>query len=98
IVAPLAKERPRVMDLLRLGLIGGGPTIAGAWGGGLLYSPVLSVLFLALGAGAIAQVLGQIGRPMAGDRPRVQILPRRPVMAGLFGGFSMMYATGMLVG
>ena len=49
IVAPLARERQRVSvaDLAKLGLIGGVPTIAGAWLGGFVYSPVWSVLFLA---------------------------------------------------
>jgi zinc transporter ZupT len=68
IVAPLARERQKVglVDLMKLGLIGGVPTIAGAWLGGLVYSPVWSVLFLALGVGAIAQVTRQIaGRSAA---------------------------------
>ena len=62
IVAPLARERQHVSlhDLVKLGLIGGVPTIAGAWLGGFVYSPVWSVLFLAIGVGAIAQVIGQI--------------------------------------
>ena len=47
---------------MQLGLIGGLPTIAGAWLGGFVYSPVLGVLFLGLGAGAIAQVVVQIAR------------------------------------
>ena len=57
IVAPLARERPSLGQLARLGAIGGLPTIAGAWVGGIVYSPVLAVLFLGFGAGAIAQVL-----------------------------------------
>ena len=52
---------------MKLGLIGGVPTIAGAWLGGFVYSPVWSVLFLALGVGAIAQVIGQIARQMGRD-------------------------------
>src|SRR5918996_3577656 len=69
IIAPLARESRRVPigDLIKLGLIGGVPTIAGAWLGGFVYSPVWSVLFLALGVGAIAQVIGQITRQMGRD-------------------------------
>ena len=60
IVAPLARERPSLAQLARLGAIGGLPTIAGAWAGGIVCSPVLAVLFLGFGAGAIAQVLLQM--------------------------------------
>lgn len=98
IVAPLARVRVRVVDLLVLGVIGGAPTIAGALLGGLFYSPVWSVLFLAMGAGAIAQVLAQIAMQVAGDRPMRQFLATAPALAGLFAGFGVMYATGMIVG
>jgi zinc transporter, ZIP family len=97
IVAPLARSRVPLGRLLLLGLIGGVPTIAGAWLGGFLYSPVWSVLFLALGAGAIAQVVVQIARGVAGDRPVGAYLRSGPVMAGLVAGFALMYTTGMLV-
>lgn len=98
IVAPLAKTSIRLWDLVKLGLIGGVPTIAGAWLGGLLYSPVWSVLFLAIGAGAIAQVVGQIARQVAGDRPVLSFFSTRAGLAGLVLGFAIMYSTGMLVG
>jgi zinc transporter, ZIP family len=98
IVAPLAKERPSPASLARLGAIGGVPTIAGAWIGGLVYSPVVAVLCLGLGAGAIAQVIHQIARQMAGSRPLAAHFSSGPIAAGLLGGFAIMYATGMLVG
>ncbi len=98
IVAPLGRERVRLRDLVSLGVIGGAPTIAGALVGGLFFSPVLSVLFLAMGAGAIAQVLAQIATQVAGERPIRQFLATAPALAGLLAGFSVMYATGMIVG
>ena len=98
IVAPLARERVRIADFIRLGLIGGVPTIGGAWVGGLVYSPVWSVLFLAVGAGAIAQVVLQVSRQMAGGEPLARYLATTPVMSGLFAGFAIMYITGMMVG
>jgi zinc transporter ZupT len=98
IVAPLARQRVGAASLVRLGLIGGVPTIAGAWLGGFVYSPLWSVLFLAIGAGAIAQVIVQIGKQTAGDLPMLRFLAEGRVMAGLFAGFAVMYATGMLVG
>jgi zinc transporter ZupT len=98
IIAPIARERPSARTLVRLGLIGGLPTIAGAWAGGLVYSPLLAVLFLGFGAGAIAQVVVQISRQMAGDEPVIQRFSSLPVMGGLLAGFLVMVATGMLVG
>lgn len=99
IVAPLARDKKPVSikELITLGLVGGVPTIAGALIGGSIYSPVWSVLFLGIGVGAIAQVIGQIARQVG----REQTAPRftsGPVMAGLAAGFAVMYVTGMLVG
>ncbi len=98
IVAPLARERVKVTDFVRLGLIAGVPTIGGAWVGGFVYSPFWSVLFLAIGAGAIAQVVMQISGQMAAGQSLNRYLATTPVMAGLFAGFSIMYVTGMMVG
>lgn len=103
IVAPLARSqaqgaRPSLRTLVMLGLVGGVPTIAGAWLGGFAYSPVWSVIFLALGVGAIAQVSAQILGQVAGDRPILRYLVSGPVMAGLAAGFALMYVTGTLLG
>jgi zinc transporter ZupT len=98
IIAPLARERPTLGTLARLGAIGGVPTVIGAWFGGLVYSPVAAVLCLGLGAGAIAQVIQQVARQMAGSRPVLAHFSSAPIAAGLLTGFAIMYATGMLVG
>jgi hypothetical protein len=100
IVAPLARGGRRVPigAFVRLGLIGGVPTIGGAWLGGFVYSPVWAVLFLAFGVGAIAQVIGQIARQTAGNSTAVRWLSEGPAMAGLLAGFAVMYATGLMVG
>ncbi len=98
IVAPIAKDRPSVASLVKLGLIGGLPTIAGAWIGGLIYSPTLAVLFLGLGAGAIAQVVVQIGRQIGTGASTAERFASGPILSGLVAGFVIMLATGMLVG
>ena len=100
IVAPLARERTSVSvaDLVKLGLIGGVPTIAGAWLGGFVYSPVWSVVFLAVGVGAIAQVVVQIARQVGRDATPAKRFTSGPVMGGLLAGVAVMYVTGMLVG
>jgi zinc transporter ZupT len=96
ILVPIARERPSVRLLLKLGLIGGAPTIAGAWLGGFVYSPVAAVLCLGLGAGAIAQVVHQLSRQIS--RGPAAGFASAPVMLGLLCGFAVMYGTGMIVG
>jgi ZIP family zinc transporter len=98
IIAPIAKERPSIGALVKLGLIGGLPTIAGAWVGGLVYSPTIAVLFLGLGAGAIAQVVLQIGRQIGAGSSLSERFASAPILGGLVAGFVIMLATGMLVG
>ena len=97
IIVPIARSRVPLSRLILLGLIGGVPTIAGAWLGGFVYSPLWSVLFLGLGAGAIAQVIVQIARGVAGGRPLAAYLQSGPAVAGFFTGFAVMYSTGMLI-
>ena len=98
IVAPLAKEPVRVSRLLRLGVLGGAPTIVGAWVGGLIYSPIWSVLFLALGAGAIAQVVVQLTRQVVGEESVAGYVTTPPVAGGLFAGVTVMWVTGLVIG
>jgi zinc transporter, ZIP family len=98
ILAPIAKQRAPLRLLIKLGLIGGVPTIAGTWFGGFVFSQAIAVLCLGLGAGAIAQVLYQLAKQLAGTRPLVERFATLPVMGGLAAGFMVMYATGMLVG
>jgi zinc transporter ZupT len=98
IVAPLAEERAGLSQLVLLGAIAGLPTIAGAWLGGFLYSPLWAVVFLGVGAGAIAQVVVQIARSMARQRALPDLVRSAPVAWGLLVGVAVMYATGTLVG
>lgn len=94
IVAPLAREKPRISYLAALGLIAGAPAIAGAWIGGFVATPVASIIFLAVGAGAVFQVVYAIfkfaGR---GDGK----FTSAPVMAGISVGMLVMYLTSLLV-
>jgi hypothetical protein len=63
-----------------------------------VYSPVWSVLFLAIGVGAIAQVIVQIVGQMTMRQGVTRQFARGPVLAGLVAGFAVMYITGMWVG
>jgi zinc transporter ZupT len=102
IVAPLARDeraaRVGIGGLIQLGLIGGVPTILGAWLGAFVYSPLLAVFFLSLGVGAIAQVTRQIVMHGVGSNGLDAYLRRGPVVAGLALGVVIMYATGLIVG
>jgi zinc transporter, ZIP family len=95
IVTPLADERPRLRSLILLGALAGVPTVLGAWLGGFTYSPAWTTLFLAIGAGAIAQVVFELWRLFA-RRARAGL--GTPLnAAGLLAGVLIMYATGLLV-
>jgi zinc transporter ZupT len=100
IVAPLARQGERVGlgRLAQLGLIGGVPTIAGAWLGAFVYSPLLAVLFLALGVGAIAQVTRQIVMQGSHVQGLTAYFREPAVVAGLAAGVAVMYVTGLIVG
>jgi zinc transporter, ZIP family len=94
IVTPLASGKPSIRRLVILGLLAGLPTIAGAWIGGLTYSPVLTTLFFAIGAGAIAQVIYALASFFAGS-DRGLTSPRNA--AGFALGLVVMYVTGLFV-
>ncbi len=98
IVAPLAARKTALRRLIWLGLVAGTPTIPGAWLGGLNASLAWSVIFLAAGAGAIAQVVVQIIRSSSRAASLPEYLQSRPVLAGLVSGFLLMYTTGLLIG
>ena len=102
IVAPLARQshetRVGLWQLAQLGLVGGVPTILGAWIGAFIYSPMVAVFFLALGVGGIAQVTRQILGQSAGAAGFTRYLREAPVVAGLAVGVLVMYATGLIVG
>ena len=94
IVAPVAQDDPSSSTLAKAGLIAGAPTILGAWIGGLSYSPLLSTLCLAVGAGAILQVIGVLYRVLGRETETVW----SPLNAlGVAAGLLIMYTTGLLV-
>jgi zinc transporter ZupT len=98
IVAPMAKSRRiPVAKLLIMGLIAGGPTILGAWIGGFLYSPIATVIFLSIGAGAIFQVVYSIGSWMYHNNGSRGLLNNHWIIMGFAFGMLIMYLTGLLV-
>ena len=95
IVAPMAREPVGLPALAGLGLLAGAPTILGAWLGGFGTSPLWATLFLAIGAGAVAQVVFQLVRMFRRDPDRGLTSPLNA--AGVLLGLVVMYATGLLV-
>ncbi len=57
IVAPLANIRVKAVHFIILAIIAGASTIFGGWIGSLINIPIASAIFLAIGVGAVLQVI-----------------------------------------
>ncbi len=95
IVAPIARDQPSLGTLALAGLIAGGPTIVGAWVGGLAYSPVLATVCFGVGVGAILQVVGVLYRVVRRETEGPVWTPLNAM--GVAAGLIVMYSTGLLV-
>ena len=95
IAAPMSRGKLMLGKLAAMGLIAGSPAIFGAWVGGFVYSPFTSVIFLAIGAGAIFQVIVVIMKWIReeGDKN----LSSAAVVSGFAVGMLVMYLTSILV-
>ncbi len=109
IVAPMAKAgKVKVRKLLLMGLIAGAPAIVGTWIGGFMYSPLAAIVFLAIGAGAIFQVVFSIASMMVNnnknnssdidaENKNKPSLLSTSVVAGFIVGMAIMYGTSLLI-
>lgn len=98
IVAPLTDIRPGLPVFAGLALLAGAPAIVGIWFGSLSYSPQWSALALAIGAGAILQVIVEVGAYLMRSAARQGANWLSPgTLAGLVSGVGVMYVTAMLV-
>jgi zinc transporter ZupT len=98
IAAPILRIRPPLWTFAALTLLAGGPAVLGIWAGSLAYAPQWSALALAVGAGAILQVMVEVGAYLLRqnrDRPAVLLSPG--VLGGFLGGIAFMYATAALI-
>lgn len=96
IIVPLTKDKPSLRSLALLGVIGGAPAIAGAWIGGLVYSQAMSVLFLAIGAGAVFQVAYAIARQSMLKEGSARPSPL-VTFSGVLTGMLVLYVTGVVI-
>ncbi len=98
IAAPILRVTPPLWTFGALTLLAGGPAVVGVWAGSLAYAPQWSALALAVGAGAILQVIVEVSAYLLrqnSDRQAVLLSPA--VLGGMLGGISFMYATAALI-
>ncbi|MEK0326913.1 MAG: ZIP family metal transporter, partial [Nitrosopumilus sp.] len=91
IVSPIAKRKVMIKHLFFLGMLAGAPTILGTIIGGFAFTPLLATIFLAVAAGAIIQVVYQVGK-ISFLRDSGWTKPLN--LAGLVIGLLIMYFTG----
>ncbi len=98
IAAPVTRDQPSFKTFAILAMISGTPAILGAWIGGFAFSPLLATLFLGVGAGAIWQVVVEVGQMLRRDAQKDGV----PVVSwlnvgALLLGIAIMYFTAFLV-
>ena len=90
-----ARKRPTISRLALLGFVGGAPAVIGSWIGGFAPSQTLAVLFLAIGAGAVFEVVYEIVKLIQRDNAK------RPMpmtaFAGMTTGMLLLWVTGLLI-
>lgn len=96
VVAPIVQARFRWLHLVWLGALAGLPTIAGTIAGALAYNATWAVLFLAIGAGAVFQVVVEITRHQVREHGAGS-LAQGFNLAGFAAGLAVMYLTGLFV-
>jgi ZIP family zinc transporter len=99
IVAPLLRgTTPHLRTFVWLVLLAGAPAVLGTWVGGLAFSPLLATVFLSLGAGAILQVIWEVGKLLGNEARRQDQQSLNWLnLVGLFAGILVMYLTAFLV-
>ena len=96
VVAPVVQSRFKWVHLLWLGALAGLPTIAGTLMGAFAYTATWAVLFLAIGAGAVFQVVIEITRHQIKEHGAAS-LAQGFNLAGFACGLAVMYLTGLFV-
>lgn len=98
IAAPIVSESPGWKHFVILALLAGAPAILGTWIGAYFASPLWTTIFLAIGIGAIAQVVVEVSRLIARDQGRADepVLTWTTLGGGL-AGVAVMYVTALLI-
>ena len=98
IAAPILRERPPLAHFAGLVALAGAPAIAGVWIGGFVFSPLWATVFLAIGVGALAQVIVEVSRMIGrwSQRESGQLL-NWTTFSGVTTGIAIMYLTALIV-
>ena len=98
IAAPMLAERPRFRTFVALVALAGLPAVLGIWIGSFAFSAHWAALALGIGAGAILQVILEVGSYLARkSREQDRSWASVTILAGVTLGIVVMYATAFLV-
>ena len=95
IASLMSRGKMMIGMLFCLGLIAGVPAIFGTWIGGFQYSPFSIIIFLAIGAGAIFQVLVVLLKWIYDENQKT--LSNASVISGFVVGILIMYITSIVI-
>lgn len=96
VIAPVSQSKFPRWHLLWLGLLAGAPTVAGTLIGAHSFTALLAVLFLAVGAGAVFQVVIEIARLLMREGGPASLVTGMN-LSGFALGLAVMYVTGLFV-
>jgi zinc transporter ZupT len=98
IVAPLLKQKLRWQTFILLAILAGLPAVLGIWVGAFAFSPHWAALFLGIGAGAILQVIVELGTYLQRQLHQSKLFGLEGMsLAGFTTGLLVMYSTALLV-
>ncbi len=97
IIAPVIRKKPNIPIFIALALLAGAPAIPGIWLGSYAIEPHWAALALSIGAGAILQVLWEVGaltlRGAGGFQKNLDWV----FLGGFTFGVVFMFLTGILI-
>ena len=98
IVVPVARQKVTLAMLAGWAALAGLPAVAGAWIGAFTFVPHWGAVFFGIAAGAILQVMVEVGRTVWSARGAGgENTPAGAAFAGFGAGVLVMYATAFLV-
>ncbi|MGH6943223.1 MAG: ZIP family metal transporter [Geminicoccaceae bacterium] len=98
IAAPLMARPPGLAVFAALAALAGLPAVLGTWGGAFAFSPHWAALCFGVGAGAILQVVVEVGAYLHRTAQRTGHTGlSAAALLGFVAGLAVMYATALLV-